>query len=88
MGVVRAVYLLKDWQGQGIGKALLLESFQFFIKQAIHTVQVEVLAENNSCLFYEQLGAELIEKKKIQIADDALDLIVYEWKDISVIFPA
>ncbi|GEN89885.1 GNAT family N-acetyltransferase [Oceanobacillus sojae] len=82
---VTALYLLEDWQGKGIGKALLLEGFKRFLDLSVHTVQVEVLAENRSRLFYERLGAELVEKKEIQIAGDVLDLLVYEWKDISEI---
>jgi len=84
-GEITAIYLLEDWQGQGIGKKLLLTAFTCFLEQSIHTVQVEVLAENISRLFYQQLGAEMIEMKHIQIAGDVLDLLVYEWKDISSI---
>lgn len=60
----------------------LLEGFKRFLDLSIHTVQVEVLAENNSRLFYERLRAKVVEKKDIQIADDVLDLLVYEWKNI------
>lgn len=83
---VTALYLLKDWQGKGIGKAMLLEAFKRFLELSIYTVQVEVLAENNSRFFYERLGAELVEKKDIQIAGDVLELFVYEWEDISRIY--
>ncbi|MEK4303128.1 GNAT family N-acetyltransferase [Oceanobacillus sp. FSL K6-0251] len=85
IGEITAVYLLENWQGQGIGKMLLLTAFTCFVEQSIYTVRVEVLSENDSRLFYEQFGAEMIEKKNIQIADDVLDLLVYEWKDISSI---
>lgn len=65
IGEITSVYLLENWQGQGIGKTLLLTAFTCFLEQSVHTVQVEVLAANDSRLFYEQLGAEMIEKKNI-----------------------
>ncbi|WP_074435717.1 GNAT family N-acetyltransferase [Oceanobacillus jeddahense] len=83
VGEVTAIYLLKNWQGKGIGKALLLKCFQRFLEQSIHTIQVGVLVGNDSRLFYERMGAELVEEKGIQIDGNVLDLLVYEWKDIS-----
>ncbi|MCT1902528.1 hypothetical protein [Oceanobacillus sojae] len=59
-----------------------MEGFKRFLDLSIHTVQVEVLAENNSRLFYERLRAKVVEKKDIQIDGDVLDLLVYEWKNI------
>ncbi|GIO23537.1 GNAT family N-acetyltransferase [Oceanobacillus sp. J11TS1] len=82
VGEVTSAYLLEGWQRKGIGKALLLESFKRFIEQSIQTVQVEVLAANDSRLFYEHFGAELVEKRDIQIAGDILELFVYEWRNI------
>jgi hypothetical protein len=46
-------------------------------------VFVEVLEKNRTRYFYEFYGAELIKTEKIKIGGAELNLLVYEWHDIS-----
>ncbi|MGE7593587.1 N-acetyltransferase family protein [Peribacillus frigoritolerans] len=56
----------------GIGKKLIKELFFKFEELGFKTIFVEVLEDNKSRYFYEAFGAEL-------------NLLVYEWRDISPI---
>ncbi|MDM5293189.1 GNAT family N-acetyltransferase [Peribacillus simplex] len=82
-GDLTAIYILEDFQRMGIGKKLIKELFFIFEKLGFHTIFVEVLEDNNSRFFYEAFGAELLKTEKIKMAGAKLNLLVYEWKDIS-----
>ncbi|WP_227001783.1 GNAT family N-acetyltransferase [Virgibacillus necropolis] len=82
-GDVTSIYILKKFQGLGIGKKLLKRLFTEFESLNFHSVIVKVLEENKSCHFYEAMGAEIIDSTSIKMADDNLKLLVYGWEDIS-----
>lgn len=82
-GDLTAIYILENSQRMGIGKKLIKELFFKFEELGFETIFVEVLEDNKSRYFYEAFGAELLETEKIKIAGSELNLLVYEWKDIS-----
>lgn len=81
---VTSIYILVDYQGQGIGEKLLIRLFQKFLDLGYRSSVVWVLADNQSRFFYEKMGAEIIlDNKPIKIGDDTLIEVAYGWKDIS-----
>jgi ribosomal protein S18 acetylase RimI-like enzyme len=74
-----SIYLLKEYQGKGVGKQLLKALFNQFEKLKVNKVFVEVLEENKTRFFYEYYGARLLRKNKISIAGTELALLIYEW---------
>ncbi|MDM5360462.1 ribosomal protein S18 acetylase RimI-like enzyme [Peribacillus sp. B2I2] len=82
-GDLTAIYILENFQRMGIGKKLIKELFFKFEDLGFKTIYVEVLEDNKSRYFYEAFGAELLKTEKIKIAGAEINLLVYEWKDIS-----
>lgn len=82
-GDLTSIYILEEYQGKGIGKQLMSKLFQKFQELGYNRVFVEVLEDNKTRYFYEHYGATLMETMKIKMAGTELDLLIYEWDDIS-----
>ncbi|WP_392455565.1 GNAT family N-acetyltransferase [Chryseomicrobium aureum] len=74
-----SIYLLAEYQGQGIGRALLEELFAYYETQNVEKVFVEVLADNKTKHFYEAFGATHVRDRDIQIAGKVLIESIYVW---------
>lgn len=54
-----AIYLLKDYQNQGIGKLLVKAFSELVIKNGMHSMIIWALEENHKArMFYEKLGGK------------------------------
>lgn len=84
-GELYAIYILKEYQGQGIGRLLVKPIMEELEKSGIHSMLVLVLEDNQSRLFYESLGAKVIDKVEIEIAGKKLKELVYGWENIRTI---
>jgi ribosomal protein S18 acetylase RimI-like enzyme len=71
-GELFAIYILEEYQRQGIGR------------QLVRAVAIK-LADNSACRFYEFLGAEKVEEKQTSRAGAALKEIAYGWTDSAVL---
>lgn len=85
-GELYAIYILKKYQGQGIGKALIQPIIDELIGMGLNTMLVLVLKDNVSRLFYEALGGKKIDELEIQIAGKKLTEVVYGWENLKDIF--
>ena len=74
-----SIYLLKEYQGLGIGKMLLKNLFAHFKQVGYSKIFVEVLEDNKTRYFYEYYGAKLVKEVQIQIGGKILNELVYEW---------
>lgn len=81
-GELYAIYILKEYQNKGIGKALVKPIINDIKGLGLNSMLVLVLKDNNSRLFYEALGAQLIGTEEIDIAGKKLLELVYGWKDL------
>ena len=82
-GELFAIYILKEYQGQGIGKNLVKPIINDIKGMGLNSMLVLVLEDNSSRLFYEKLGAKKIDAIEVQIAGKNLTELVYGWEDIS-----
>ena len=82
-GELYAIYLLEQYQRQGIGRRLVRELCAWLLSQDLTTMYVWVLDKNPSRRFYESLGG--IEFRSETIAIRGLDVVevAYGWDDIS-----
>ncbi|MEK3822374.1 GNAT family N-acetyltransferase [Cytobacillus sp. FSL W8-0315] len=81
-GELSSIYILKEFQGQGIGKALTNPVIKELEKLGINSMLVFVLEENDSRLFYETIGGKIIDKIEVEIAGKKLKELVYGWDNI------
>lgn len=84
-GELTSIYILKEFQGQGIGKALVQSVTKELGKSGMNTMLVFVLADNNSTLFYEAMGGKVIDKIEVEIAGKKLNELVYGWDTIDIL---
>ena len=84
-GELYAIYLLKEVQGQGIGKQLASRIAQNLQEQGFISMLVWVLEDNPSKKFYESLGGQLVDEMMIEIGGEEFKEIAYFWEDSKVI---
>jgi len=77
-----SIYLLEEYQGNGIGKKLIKSLFEYYKTKGYKRVYVDVLAENKTRHFYEYYGAEFVKELHIKIGDKELVEYVYVWNQI------
>lgn len=84
-GEVYSIYILKAYQGRGVGKLLMRAISNELLANDIQSLIVWVLKENQSSGFYENLGGKVIDEKYITIAGKQIPELAYQWTDISQI---
>lgn len=82
-GELFAIYVLKEFQGQGIGRSLVRRVAEGLQAMNITSMLVWVLADNPYQKFYERLGGVYLREKMFEIAGASLKEKAYGWKDIS-----
>lgn len=81
-GELYAIYILKEYQGQGIGKKLIDPVIEDLIKLDIYSMIVLVLEQNSSRYFYEAIGGKQIDLIEVKMAGQKMNELVYGWDDI------
>ncbi len=83
-GEIYAIYVLKEYQGQGIGRRLVSTLAERFLADGLASMLVWVLTDNHpACRFYESLGGEQVGRKKTTIGGTHLEEVAYGWRDIA-----
>jgi len=77
---IKALYLLQEIQGQGIGRAMMQQAFIWCKSLDYHTVQLDIFDRNSSCGFYDKLGGQRIDLEEASDYADGLKLIYYQWQ--------
>ncbi|MEH7381008.1 GNAT family N-acetyltransferase [Bacillus sp. JJ1533] len=85
-GELYAIYLLQEYQGQGLGKRLVIPVVKQLLDKNINTMLVLVLEDNKSCLFYEALGARKLDAVEVEIGGKKLKEAVYGWDNLKASF--
>lgn len=84
-GELYAIYVLKEYQGSGIGKTLIRAVAERFVKDGISAMVVWVLSDNPSKGFYEKLGGRFLGTKVMEIGGRQLVETAYGWKNLNAI---
>jgi hypothetical protein len=78
-----AIYVIQQHQHKNIGRLLLTATAKFLLTNGHSSLYFWVLVDNNSRTFYERLGGELFDKKKIEIGGQQMIEIAYGWRELS-----
>lgn len=82
-GELYAIYILKEYQGSGIGKALFQTIVQYLLSREIKSMFVWVLKDNPSRGFYIGLGGQKLKEATVKIGDQELIEEAYGWEDLN-----
>lgn len=79
-GELYAVYLLKEYQGRGIGRDLFLEVARRVKDQGFAKMHLWVAKENYpSRAFYERMGGTVVSEKTMELAGSPLAEVSYSY---------
>ena len=78
-GEIYTLYLLTDWQGRGLGRALIHGLFDRLAEAGLVHVALWVVAANPTRFFYEAMGGRTIARRSEPYAGIMLDEIAYGW---------
>lgn len=81
-GIVSTLYILKDYQGRGIGKQLFYASVNKLKELNARNLIIWVFAENKSRGFYEKMGGKLVKEQWVNIGNKDILEVAYGWDDI------
>lgn len=82
-GEVYVLYVLPQYQNQGIGRGLVARCVQHLIQQLkVETMLIWVIAENPYRKFYESLGGKKVREKFQEIGGKAILEAGYGWDEI------
>src|SRR4051794_15411678 len=85
---IYSLYLLRESQGRGIGRALLTEMSAVLKQQGFKSIALWVLERNNARGFYQSCGGRLAASKVIEIGGARLMEVAYWWPDLASITEA
>lgn len=81
-GEIYALYLLREYQGMGIGRRLVRASVERMISQGMNSMLIWVLHDNPARKFYEALGGVPVDEKTITVGGVNLVDVGYGWKKL------
>ncbi len=82
-GEIHTLYVLPDWQEQGIGRALLCGCFRLLAAAGIGSAFLWVLADNPARFFYEAMGGRRVGERDEKLWGTLLHESAYGWHDLS-----
>lgn len=69
-GYLEAIYVLKDYQGYGIGKELFKMAIEDFISMGYNKMYLECMKGNSTLSFYEKYDGRVVDTINYNIRDD------------------
>lgn len=82
---IYAIYLLKEYQRNGIGSQLFIACIKELIKTGYKSIYLETLEASPYKEFYEKLKGEVVGKDIHKIADENYTTLIYGWDDLTKI---
>ena len=80
-----SIYLLQEYQGQGIGRQLTCRLAEALVQAGIRSMLLWVFADNPARRFYEALGGQYLRVEQADFGGVMVDEVAYGWPDITVI---
>ncbi len=81
-GEVYTLYVLTDYQGQGIGKRLLGGLFGALLERGSRSALIWVLADNPARFFYQAMGGTWVAVRTERLWRTSLPAMAYGWRDL------
>jgi len=83
-GEIQTLYVMDDFQGRGIGRALLEAGFRHLRDQGFRAGLVWVLTSNPARFFYEAMGGQRIAQRNEFLWGTVLAETAYGWPDLTI----
>lgn len=84
-GELYAIYILKQFQGKGIGKKLMEEIRNSLKERNYKGMMAWVLESNPAINFYKKLGGKEFERKEIKRGENVFIEVALGWNDLKEI---
>jgi ribosomal protein S18 acetylase RimI-like enzyme len=81
-GEVYAIYFLREYQKQGLGRKMIKAVIHELMKMEHQNLIIWALKDNPSCGFYRALGGQVIAEKTVKMAGIELIEVGFGWEDI------
>jgi len=81
-GEVYALYLLDEYHGRGLGRALFLRLAARLLRDCGSSLVVWVLGSNPSRFFYEAMGGARVAVRTERMGGAEVEEVAYGWRDI------
>jgi ribosomal protein S18 acetylase RimI-like enzyme len=78
-GEIYTLYVATDWQGRGLGRALLRGLLDRLARQGHQAAYLWVLADNPARFFYERVGGQRVAQQVESFAGTELLEYAYRW---------
>ena len=78
-GEIYTLYVMPDWQNQGLGRALLSALFDELAADGLTSAFLWMLTGNPTRFFYENLGAQAVAGRQERFAGTSLEQTAYAW---------
>lgn len=87
-GEIFALYVLKGFQGMGIGKTLFLAGVKELLSRGNISMIVNCLHDNPALRFYKRMGGEIIGQRQDEIKGKIITEDMIYYKDLNLILTA
>jgi ribosomal protein S18 acetylase RimI-like enzyme len=81
-GEVNTLYVAPDFQGRGVGRALLLALFRRLVATGHGSAVIWVLRSNPARFFYERMGGKAAAHRRISVRGEPIPALAYGWHDL------
>ena len=81
-GEVHTLYVSPDFQGRGVGRALLMALFRRLVATGQLSAAIWVLRDNPARFFYERMGGRMVAHRKIPVGGQPIPALAYGWRDL------
>jgi len=85
VGEIYALYVLPVYQGRGIGAELVRSVARYMVEGGAVTLSAWVLSTNPNRVFYERLGASVVEIGIITLGGHRYEQVAYAWHDLHLL---
>ena len=84
-GEVETLYVLDDWQNQGLGGKLLRASAKHLAAMGCRSAYAWVLRDNPASFFYARLGGKRIATSMTYVGGEEIPQVAYAWDPIETL---
>ncbi|MBU5465971.1 GNAT family N-acetyltransferase [Virgibacillus sp. MSJ-26] len=85
LGELYAIYLLENYQNQGIGGLLFNQVIKELKESNLNSMLVWVLEDNEAEHFYKAKGGKKVDTKEVNIAGQTYTELAYGWEKLPLI---